>query len=105
MGDREGRAGPVGESRRGRRADVYEVQVDDEARAQIRALPSDALKDLAEAVAVLQLAPWNGAPFRRDKPEGPLRTLPFGAVGLITYLILEDQQIADVLSVLWLDAG
>jgi len=80
---------------------VYQVQVDVEARAQIRALPHDALKDLAEAMTLLQISPWSGDPLRRERPEGPVRTLAFGAAGMITYLILEDQQIADVLSVFW----
>ena len=81
---------------------AYQVQVDVLAREQIRALPAEALKDLAEAVTVLQISPWSGDPLRQDNPDGPIRTLAFGSTGLLTYLILESQQIADVLSVFWI---
>ena len=81
---------------------TYQVQVDVLARDQIRALPAEALKDLAEAMTVLQISPWSGDPLRQENPDGPVRTLAFGSTGLVTYLILEDQQIADVLPVFWL---
>jgi hypothetical protein len=80
---------------------AYEIQMDVPVRTQVRELPVDALKELAEAMVVLQVAPWSGNSLRRDKPGAPVRTLAFGAAGMITYLILEDQQIADVLSVFW----
>jgi hypothetical protein len=81
---------------------AYQVQVDISAREQIRALPAGALKGLAEAMVVLEITPWSGDPLRRDNPDGPLRTLPFGSAGLVTYLILEDEQVSDVVAVLWL---
>ena len=80
---------------------AYEIEMDLQARAQVRELPVEALKDLAEAMVVLQVAPWSGDSLRRGKPDGPVRTLAFGAAGMITYLILEDQQIVDVLSIFW----
>ena len=50
---------------------AYQVQVDVLAREPIRALPAEALKDLAEAVTVLQISPWSGDPLRQDNPDGP----------------------------------
>jgi hypothetical protein len=48
----------------------YQVQVDTEARAEIRALPHDALKDLAEARTVLQISSWTGDALRWDTLTG-----------------------------------
>ncbi len=71
------------------------------AMEQIAMLPRVALADYAQALGVLELAPWNGAPLHDNNPDGAVRTLPFGKAGLITYLILEDQRRVDVLDVLW----
>jgi hypothetical protein len=79
----------------------YDIEVYPDAREQIAALPAEALHPLAEATAMLELTPWNGAPLRNDNPGGPVRTLPFGHFGLITYLILDDQRRVDVLNVMW----
>jgi hypothetical protein len=81
---------------------AYEVEVDLEAREQIAALPAGALLALAEALAMLELTPWNGPPLNKNHPDGEVRTLPFGGAGLITYLILDDQERVDVLKVLWM---
>jgi hypothetical protein len=51
-------------------------------------------------MAMLELTPWEGTPLNNN-PDGTVRTLPFGTAGLITYLILDDQQRVDVLDVLW----
>jgi hypothetical protein len=40
-------------------------------------------------------------PINLGNPKGPVRQLPFGQLGLITYLILEDQQRVDLLIVTW----
>lgn len=82
---------------------TYELDVDPDARSQIMALPTHALTSLAEAMAMLELTPWNGAPLHKDNPGGAVRTLPFGRFGMITYLILDDLQRVDVLNVVWMD--
>jgi hypothetical protein len=82
---------------------TYELDVDPDARTQIMALPTHALTSLADAMAMLELTPWNGAPLHKDNPGGAVRTLPFGLAGMITYLILDDLQRVDVLNVVWMD--
>jgi hypothetical protein len=83
---------------------VYKVTTDEQSQAQIDALPASALAPFAEARAALELAPWNGAPYHRHRPDSPMRTLTFGSHGEgdIVYLILEDQRRVDILVVLWL---
>ncbi|MGH3695353.1 MAG: hypothetical protein ACRDRX_15425 [Pseudonocardiaceae bacterium] len=80
---------------------MYRVETDPDAAEQIAALPDDALADYAQSLVVLELVPWNGAPLRKDNPDGAVRTLPFGRAGMVTYLILERQHRVDVLKVLW----
>jgi hypothetical protein len=40
-------------------------------------------------------------PINVGNPRGPVRHLPFGQFGMITYLILEDQRRVDLLIVTW----
>jgi hypothetical protein len=63
----------------------YELDVDPDARIQIMALSAYALTSLADAMAMLELTPWNGAPLHKDNPDGAVRTLPFGRFGMIIY--------------------
>ena len=79
----------------------YSLDVDPLAERQIAALPQTALTTLAHALAVLELVPWNGLPVNNANPDGPVRQLPFGDLGMITYLILDDQQRVDLLIVTW----
>ena len=79
----------------------YAVDVDPLAEQQISALPVPALNALADAVAVLELVPWNGLPINKGNSEGAVRQLPFGQLGMITYLILDDQRRVDLLIVTW----
>ena len=58
----------------------------------------------AAALAVLELVPERGEPLNADNPDGGVYQLPFGSgCGLITYLLLADQDRVDVLLVTWLD--
>jgi len=84
---------------------VYHVTTDEQSQSQVEALPSAALVPFAEARTVLEVAPWNGTPYHRDKPDSPMRALTFGphGEGDIVYLVLEDQRRVDILVVLWLD--
>jgi hypothetical protein len=79
----------------------YSFDVDPLAEQQIAALPPTALTALAEALAVLEVIPWNGLPINDANPDGAVRQLPFGPLGMITYLILEDQRRVDLLIVTW----
>jgi hypothetical protein len=38
-------------------------------------LPTNALAPFAEARAALELAPWNGAPYHRNRQDSPMRAL------------------------------
>jgi hypothetical protein len=80
---------------------TYQVETDVVARQQIAAFPQEAAELLPEIWTFLELTPWAGDAFRRDNPAGALRTIAFGEFGLVTYLILEDQRIVDVLTVIW----
>jgi hypothetical protein len=67
-------------------------------------LPPDALSELAEAMSLLELVPEKGDPYHRANPEGGMRNLVFGPhrEGLITYLLLEEQNLVDLARVTWL---
>lgn len=81
---------------------MYAVTLDEDSRHQVDALPAEALAPFAELRAVLEVAPWNGEPYHRGKPEAPMRTMSFAeGQGQVVYLILDDQRRVDVLLVLW----
>lgn len=85
---------------------AYHLDIDPIARAQIRALPAAAVYALGEAFDVLTLIPDRGEPLNADNPDGGLYQLPFDrGRGLITYLLLADQDRVDVLVVTWVDFG
>ncbi|WP_214417071.1 hypothetical protein [Sphaerisporangium fuscum] len=55
--------------------------------------------------ALLEIQPWAGRSLNPDRnPDAAVRTHPFGesGVGGVIYLILEDQQIVELLEILWL---
>jgi hypothetical protein len=79
----------------------YSFDIDPLAEQQIAALPQAALTELAAAFSVLELVPWNGLSLNENNPEGAVRQLPFGSLGMITYLILDEQRRVDVLIVTW----
>jgi len=83
---------------------VYSYDAVPDAVAQVAELPVHALSAYAELIAFLELTPWEGAPYRQDKPDGNMRTMPFGkrAEGLAVYVILEEQRRVVVVSVTWL---
>ena len=81
----------------------YAIDIDPGAQDAIAALPSDALLALAEAFAVLELAPWSaGRSVNPERnPDSGVRNLPFGAAGMVTYLVVEQQRRVDILLVTW----
>ncbi len=54
---------------------------------------------------MLELAPWNGSPYNKEKPDAPMRELVFGThgEGTVTYLVLEYEREVHVLVVQWVD--
>ncbi len=80
---------------------MYPIVLDEETEAQIEALPYEALAPVAELLDVLSLTPWNGDPLNDANPDALLRSWAFGRAGLLTYLILEDQQRVDLIRVVW----
>lgn len=63
---------------------MYRVVDDDWVAEQVAALPAEALSGYAEVRTLLEVAPWSGSPYRKEKPDGPMRTLTFGSSGAVT---------------------
>jgi hypothetical protein len=64
------------------------------AREQLAGMPplvQLALSDFMDAVVIVDPAEYQRRP---DEPERPLRTLPFGEVGLVTFLVYEPDDLA-----------
>ncbi|MDQ3028936.1 MAG: hypothetical protein M3R09_02670 [Actinomycetota bacterium] len=82
---------------------MYRVRTYEEPQATLDALPVEALAGYVGVLDVLELTPWNGDPLSKDNLDGNVRTLVFGpgGEGIVTYLVLEDQQRVDVLQVQW----
>ena len=84
---------------------TYLIDISPEAREQIRAMPSELPKQLAEVMAMLELTPWHCPPINDDNPDGAVRQFTFGDAGRapLTFLILEQQRRVDVLEVTWIE--
>lgn len=84
---------------------MYSYDAVPDAVAQVDEFPVSALPAYAELIAFLELTPWEGAPYRDDKPESNMRAMPFGkrAEGMAVYVILEEQRRVVVVSVTWLE--
>jgi hypothetical protein len=81
---------------------VYRVIDDDQVQEQVAALPAEACPPTPRRRRLLEVAPWSGSPYRKEKPDGPMRTLPFGSSGGVVYLILEQQREVHLLLVQWI---
>jgi len=71
------------------------------AREQLAGMPplvQLALSDFMDAVVIVDPAEYQRRP---DEPERPLRTLPFGEVGLVTFLVYEPDDLVPVTRVIW----
>jgi hypothetical protein len=51
---------------------VYRITTDEQSQPQVEALPPAALAPFAEARTVLEVAPWNGAPYNRPAPAAEI---------------------------------
>jgi hypothetical protein len=81
---------------------LYRLITDPTAEEQIAALPSEALRPLAELFTLLETAPWSGQPFDTANPRGNMLTHAFGERGLATYVVLDEQREVYLLRVSWL---
>lgn len=83
---------------------MYSVETLPEALEQVAALPAEVLPSYAELMTLLEVAPWSGDAYNRQRLDANMRTHPFGnhSQGIAIYLILEQQRRVVVLRVLWL---
>ena len=82
---------------------MYAYEIPPDVRDQVDGLPKVGLTFYSELIAFLELTPWDGEPYRDDKPNGNMRKIVFGpsGEGIAVYLILEDQRRVLVVSVTW----
>ncbi len=82
---------------------MYSVETDSHALEQLAGLPDEALPAYAELMAFLELAPWSGEAYHRQRLRAAMRTHAFGhdSRGLVIYMVLEEQRRVVVLRVLW----
>jgi hypothetical protein len=80
---------------------VYRLSLDPIVEDQIKAIPQEALRPLAELFTLLEAAPWSGEPFNTANPRGNMLTHAFGELGLATYLVMEDQREVYLLRIEW----
>jgi hypothetical protein len=82
---------------------MYTVGTSKHVDEQIAALSGEALIPFHEVTVFLQVAPWNGSPFVRERPDSPMRTRTFGegGAGMVTYLIIEYRRLVEIIQVVW----
>jgi len=80
---------------------VPRLSLDPIVEDQIKAIPQEALRPLAELFTLLEAAPWSGEPFNTANPRGNMLTHAFGELGLATYLVMEDQREVYLLRIEW----
>ncbi len=82
----------------------YSIDIDPGAQEAIASLPAEVLLSLAEAFAVLEVAPWSaGRSVNPERnPDSGVRNLPFASAGMITYLVVEHMRRVDILLVTWI---
>jgi hypothetical protein len=80
---------------------LFRWELEDLAREQLAGMPSRvqlALADFMDAVVIVDPAEYQRRP---EEPERPLRTLPFGQAGLVTFLVYEPDELVLVTRVIW----
>jgi hypothetical protein len=80
---------------------VFRWELEDLAVGQLAGLPPEvqiALADFMDAVVIVDPAEYQRRP---GEPERPLRTLPFGQAGLVTFLVYEPDDLVLVTRVIW----
>jgi hypothetical protein len=82
---------------------VFRWELEDLAREQLAGMPRQvqlALSDFMDAVVIVDPAGYQRRP---EESARPLRTLPFGQAGLVTFLVYEPDDLVLVTRVLWAD--
>jgi hypothetical protein len=80
---------------------VFRWELEDLAAGQLAGLPLQvqlALSELMDAVVLVGPAEYQRRP---GEPGRPLRTLPFGRAGLVTFLVYEPDALVLVTRVIW----
>ncbi|HMG65995.1 MAG TPA: hypothetical protein VK599_23860 [Streptosporangiaceae bacterium] len=80
---------------------MFRWELEDLAVGQLAGLPRQvrlALADFMDAVVIVDPAEYQRRP---GEPERPLRTLPFGQAGLVTFLVYEPDDLVLVTRVIW----
>ena len=80
---------------------MFRWELEDLAVGQLAGLPPQvqlALADFMDAVVIVDPAEYQRRP---GEPERPLRTLPFGRAGLVTFLVYEPDDLVLVTRVIW----
>jgi hypothetical protein len=80
---------------------LFRWELEDLAREQLAGMPLRvqlALSGFMDAVVMVDPAEYQRRP---DEPERPLRTLPFGHAGLVTFLVYEPDDLVLVTRVIW----
>jgi hypothetical protein len=81
---------------------LFRWELEDLAREQLAGMPPRVqleLSDFMDAVVIVDPAEYERRP---DEPERPLRTLPFGQAGLVTFLVYEPDDLVLVTRVIWI---
>jgi hypothetical protein len=84
---------------------MYQVVTDDEVNAQVEALPDELLPYYAQALDLLEFAPWNSRPYNAAKPDGVMRTLHIGPKDRsaeVIFLVLEPDRRVEIVRVHWI---
>jgi hypothetical protein len=80
---------------------VFQWELEDLARDRLVGMPVEvqlALADFMEAVVIVDPAEYQRRP---GEPDRPLRTLPFGQAGPVTFLVYEPDDLVLVTRVIW----
>jgi hypothetical protein len=80
---------------------VFRWELEDLAAGQLAGLSPQvqlALSEFMDAVVVVDPTEYQRRP---GEPERPLRTLPFGQAGLVTFLVYEPDDLVLVTRVIW----
>jgi len=80
---------------------LFRWELEDVAREQLAGMSPRvqlALSDFMDAVVIVDPGDYQRRP---DEPERPLRTLPFGQAGLVTFLVYEPDDLVLVTRVIW----
>jgi len=80
---------------------LFRWELEDLAREQLAGMPPSAqlaLSETMDAVVIVDPAQYQRRP---DEPDRPLRTLPFGQAGLVTFLVYVPDDLVLVTRVIW----